>query len=75
MGVLNVNDSEFLEIIQNEKVIVKYYASWCGVCKTAVSKIVQTGGICALFDGILDVFGFQRHAWDVWTAIRCGSLI
>ncbi len=38
MAVLDVSDAEFSEIINKEKVIVKYYASWCGVCKMFAPK-------------------------------------
>jgi thioredoxin 1 len=34
MAVVNVNDSEFKETLaSNDKVVVKYYADWCGNCK------------------------------------------
>lgn len=38
MGVKDVSDAEFNEIINEERVIVKYYASWCGICKTFAPK-------------------------------------
>lgn len=38
MGVQDVSDEEFVELINSEKVIVKYYASWCGVCKMFAPK-------------------------------------
>jgi thioredoxin 1 len=34
MAIVNVNDSEFKETLSsNDKVVVKYYADWCGNCK------------------------------------------
>lgn len=34
MAVQNVNDSEFKDLVaNNSKVVVKYYADWCGNCK------------------------------------------
>jgi len=34
MGIIEVTDENFVaELEQNEKVIVKYYADWCGSCK------------------------------------------
>lgn len=34
MGVIDVSDDNFVsELEQNDKVIVKYYADWCGSCK------------------------------------------
>ena len=34
MAVQNVNDSEFKDLVANHsKVVVKYYADWCGNCK------------------------------------------
>ncbi|HET6245974.1 MAG: thioredoxin family protein [Bacteroidetes bacterium] len=34
MAVTTVTDKEFTEILeQNSKVIVKYFADWCGSCK------------------------------------------
>lgn len=39
MAVINTNDSEFAAILaKNEKVIVKYYADWCGSCKLFAPK-------------------------------------
>lgn len=38
MGVKDISDAEFAEAINGEKVIVKYYASWCGVCKMFAPK-------------------------------------
>ena len=34
MAVINVSDTEFKEkLTSNSKVVVKYYADWCGSCK------------------------------------------
>lgn len=34
MAVQNVNDTEFKDLVaNNSKVVVKYYADWCGNCK------------------------------------------
>ncbi len=34
MSVENANDQEFKETLsQNERVVVKYYADWCGNCR------------------------------------------
>lgn len=39
MAVINVNDSEFKDALaKNEKVVVKYYADWCGNCKLFAPK-------------------------------------
>lgn len=34
MPVIKATDAEFAELLeQNEKVVVKYYADWCGNCR------------------------------------------
>lgn len=39
MSVLKVNDTEFAEMISGkEKVVVKYYADWCGSCRLISPK-------------------------------------
>lgn len=38
MGITDVADAEFNDIINQGKVIVKYHASWCGVCKLFAPK-------------------------------------
>jgi thiol-disulfide isomerase/thioredoxin len=39
MPVLNVNDASFKEeLSSNNKVVVKYYADWCGSCKLIAPK-------------------------------------
>lgn len=39
MAVLNVTDIEFKEKVEaTEKVVVKYYADWCGSCKLFAPK-------------------------------------
>lgn len=39
MAVIDIDDSNVKEILnQNEKVIVKYYASWCGSCRLIKPK-------------------------------------
>ncbi|GCD79068.1 thioredoxin family protein [Schleiferia thermophila] len=39
MAVVVANDSNFSDLIQkNSKVVVKYYADWCGACKMFAPK-------------------------------------
>lgn len=39
MAVIDIDDSNVKETLnQNEKVIVKYYASWCGSCRLIKPK-------------------------------------
>jgi thiol-disulfide isomerase/thioredoxin len=39
MSVLKTTDSEFKTLLaENEKVVVKYYADWCGSCRLFTPK-------------------------------------
>ncbi|MEL7001638.1 MAG: thioredoxin family protein [Bacteroidota bacterium] len=38
MAVTNITDEEFSQTINDGKVIVKYYASWCGICTQFAPK-------------------------------------
>ena len=39
MAVIQASDSDFSTILaQNEKVVVKYYADWCGNCRLFTPK-------------------------------------
>ena len=39
MALIQANDSTFNELLsQNNKVVVKYYADWCGSCKLFAPK-------------------------------------
>ena len=45
MAVLTVKDAEFQqEISSHHKVIVKYYADWCGSCKLFAPKFKRLSG-------------------------------
>jgi len=44
MAVINVNDENFTQEISNDKVIVKYYADWCGSCKLFAPKFKRLSG-------------------------------
>ena len=38
MEVLNIDDNGIEEILKNEKVIIKFYAGWCGSCRLIAPK-------------------------------------
>ncbi|HEY1046584.1 MAG TPA: thioredoxin family protein [Bacteroidia bacterium] len=38
MSIQQTDDSKFKEDIQHSKVVVKYYADWCGSCKLFAPK-------------------------------------
>ena len=39
MALIQANDSTFNELLsQNDKVVIKYYADWCGSCKLFAPK-------------------------------------
>ncbi len=45
MAVISVTDSNFnTELTNNNKVIVKYYADWCGSCKLFAPKYKRLSG-------------------------------
>lgn len=45
MAVFSINDSIFQnELTSHEKVIVKYYADWCGSCKLFAPKFKRLSG-------------------------------
>jgi thioredoxin-like negative regulator of GroEL len=45
MAVFNVNDTNFnQELANNNKVVVKYYADWCGSCKLFAPKYKRLSG-------------------------------
>jgi thiol-disulfide isomerase/thioredoxin len=45
MAVLNVNDITFsTELATSDKVVVKYYADWCGSCKLFAPKYKRLSG-------------------------------
>jgi thioredoxin 1 len=35
----NVNENEFRDIIENKKIVVDFYATWCGPCKMLSSVL------------------------------------
>ncbi|OHX66277.1 thioredoxin family protein [Flammeovirga pacifica] len=57
MPVIDANDSNFKELIsENDKVVVKYFAGWCGSCRLFKPKFKRLSGD-ERFEGIafLDV--------------------
>jgi thioredoxin 1 len=45
MAVISINDTSFnQELTSNSKVIVKYYADWCGSCKLFAPKYKRLSG-------------------------------
>lgn len=45
MAVVNVTDAEFkTELEGNSKVVVKYYAGWCGSCRLFAPKYKRVSG-------------------------------
>ena len=52
MGVIDVTDENFKqELESNEKVVVKYYADWCGSCRLFNPKYKRLSGDDR-FDGV-----------------------
>lgn len=42
MEIINANDSSFETLLkENENVVVKYYAGWCGSCRLIAPKFKQ----------------------------------
>ncbi len=44
MAVVLVNDSNFAKELNDKKVIVKYFADWCGSCKLFAPKFKRLSG-------------------------------
>ena len=45
MAVVNVTDAEFKnQVEENAKVVVKYYAGWCGSCRLFAPKYRRVSG-------------------------------
>lgn len=45
MSVIASSDSDFQELLaQNEKVVVKYFAGWCGACRLFAPKYKRLAG-------------------------------
>lgn len=38
MEIINANDTSIQEILKNEKVVIKFYAGWCGSCRLIAPK-------------------------------------
>ena len=42
--MIELNDENFMEEIKEGKVVVDYYADWCGVCKMMKPKVEELAG-------------------------------
>ena len=62
MPILHINDEEFIKTIEeNEKVLVDFYADWCGPCKMIaplLEELAEEGYIIAK----IDVDNYQETA-------------